>query len=157
MSTRSVIAKPTEHGWVGRYCHSDGYPEHMVPELMRLVKEKGLDRCIDILINFNAGWSFITDNPTLTVGYNDDGRFKVVSNYGIAYTTRKMNIFGQADYQQASMDDWIDNLGDSCGAEWAYVLTPEGIKVFEDKYGSGWVLFDTVAYDSESYRARLFM
>lgn len=155
MSTRSVIAKPTENGgWVGRYCHSDGYPEHQVPELVRLVKEKGLDRCIDILINFNAGWSYLDRNPELRKGYNDDGRFKTVSNYGVAYTTKKFTFMGQPDYQQASMDDWIDNENKDTWCEWAYVLTPEGIEVYQATK-DGWESFDTVAYDSDSYRVPL--
>lgn len=153
MSTRSVIAKPTETGWTGRYCHSDGYPEHQVPELMRLVKEKGLDRCIDILINFNAGWSYLTPNPALTAGYNDDGRFKTVSNYGIAYTTKKMTMHGQP-YQQARMEDWITNEDEDTWCEWAYVLTPEGIEVYQATQ-DGWESFDTVSYDSDSYRVPL--
>lgn len=153
MSTRSVIAKPTGEGWVGRYCHSDGYPEHMVPELIRLVKEKGLDRCIDILINFNAGWSYLTPNPALTEGYNDDGRFKTVSNYGIAYTTKKMTLHGKP-YQQASMDDWIEGNDTDTWCEWAYVLAPEGIEVYQAGKDE-WVLFDTVSYNSDSYRVPL--
>jgi hypothetical protein len=153
MSTRSVIAKPTEDGWVGRYCHSDGYPEHQVPELMRLVKEKGLDRCIDILINFNAGWSYLTSDPTLTEGFNDDGRFKTVSNYGIAYTTKIIPMPGQPNYQQARMEDWIVNTDTDTWCEWTYVLTPECIEVYENTV-DGWTLYDTVSYDT-SYRVPL--
>lgn len=156
MSTRSVIAKPTEDGgWVGRYCHSDGSPEHQIPELVRLVNEKGLDRATDILINFNAGWSYLTPNPALTAGYNDDGRFKTVSNYGIAYTTKKFyDKFGHAEYQQASMDDWIDNKDTESWCEWAYVLTPDGIEVYENTT-DGWILFDKVGYRADSFRIRL--
>lgn len=154
MSTRSVIAKPTDDGWVGRYCHSDGYPEHQIPELIRIVREKGLDRTIDILINFNAGWSYLTPYPELTKGYNDDGRFKTVSNYGIAYTTKIVPMPGQPDYRQARMEDWITNTDNDTWCEWAYVLTPEGIEVYEAS-GDGWIHFDTVSYDAASFRTPL--
>ena len=33
MSTRSLIAKATKHGFEAIYCHSDGYPEHHGPIL----------------------------------------------------------------------------------------------------------------------------
>ena len=33
MSTRSLIAKATEHGFEAIYCHHDGYPEHHGPIL----------------------------------------------------------------------------------------------------------------------------
>lgn len=152
MSTRSVIAKPTEDGgWIGRYCHSDGYPEHQVPQLVRLVNEKGVDRCIDILINFNAGWSYLDPHPALREGYNDDGRFKTVSNYGIAYTTKKFyNKFGHAEYQQASMDEWIDNADTDSWCEWAYVLHPDHLEVFENTI-NGWTHHSNVAYNADDY------
>ena len=35
MSTRSLIAKATEHGFEAIYCHSDGYPEHHGPILTK--------------------------------------------------------------------------------------------------------------------------
>lgn len=122
MGTRSVIAKPTEDGsWRGRYCHWDGYPSHMIPELSRIIAEKGYDRAVDVLIHFNAGWSGLTANPVLGEGYKD-GRFKTVSNYGIAYTVKS---------GQASWDDWIgpDDVDSWC--EYAYVLHPDRIDVWE--------------------------
>ena len=149
MSTRSVIAKPTEDGWIGRYVHYDGYPEAMVPEYLRLVNEKGVDRCIDILINFNAGWSSIEQNPVLSVWY-DDGRFKAVSNYGVAYTTKVIpNFAGQANYQQASMDHWISDKDGDTWCEWAYVLYPEFLQVWENC--GNWKIHSNILYSSPVY------
>lgn len=150
MSTRSVIAKPTENGgWIGRYVHFDGYPEAMVPEYMRLVHEKGVQRCIDILINFNAGWSSIESNPTLA-DWRNDGRFKTVSNYGVAYTTKVMDFAGQKDYQQASMDDWQTSEDTESWCEWAYVLHPDVLEVWENVEG-GWKHHSTIPYDSKIF------
>ena len=150
MSTRSVIAKPTETGWIGRYVHFDGYPEAMVPNYLRLVNEKGVDRCIDILINFNAGWSSIQDNPRLDEWQND-GRYKTVSNYGVAYTTKILkNFAGQENYQQASMDDWISNEDTDSWCEWAYVLYPDTLDVYEAT-NDGWKHHSTVAYNADTY------
>jgi hypothetical protein len=148
MSTRSVIAKPTETGWIGRYVHFDGYPEAKVPDYLRLVHEKGVERCIDILVNFNAGWSSIDQNPSLGMGY-DDGRFKTVSNYGVAYTTKTIDFHGQP-YTQASMDDWITNEDNDTWCEWAYVLYPDFLEVWEH-HGSGWAHHSTVAYNATTY------
>lgn len=122
MSTRSIIAKPTEDGsWRGRYCHWDGYPSHMIPELSRIIAEKGYDRAVDILINFNVGWSSLTASPTLGEGYKD-GRFKTVSDYGVAYTVKS---------GQGSWDDWIGPEHVDSWCEYAYVLYPDRIDVWE--------------------------
>ena len=149
MGTRSVIAIPTETGWKGRYVHWDGYPEHMVPEYLRLVAEKGVERCIDVLINWNAGWSSITSNPVID-GMTNDGRFKAVSDYGIAYTTKKMNFFGQPDYQQASFADWQTSEDTESWCEYAYVLHPDVLEVWENVEG-GWKHHSTVRYDSKVF------
>ncbi len=150
MSTRSVIAKPTEDGgWIGRYVHFDGYPEAKVPDYLRLVNEKGVERCFDTLINFNAGWSSIDQNPTLSE-WNGDGRFKTVSNYGVAYTTKVVPMPGNPTYRQASMDDWITNEDDDTWCEWAYVLYPDFLDVWEH-HGEGWVHHSTVAYNATTY------
>lgn len=40
MSTRSTIGYETAEGdYIGVYCHFDGYPKHMIPELSRMTWE----------------------------------------------------------------------------------------------------------------------
>jgi hypothetical protein len=153
MGTRSVIAIETETGFKGRYVHWDGYPEHMVPEYFRLLKEKGYERCVDVLINWNAGWSNITSKPTLDPT-TSDGRFKVVSNYGVAYTTKKMNFMGDPEYQQASFSQWVTSEDTESWCEWAYVLKPYGLDVWENAYEDGvskWVLHQSLTLEDTWY------
>ena len=120
MSTRSVVAIPQGDGWKGRYVHSDGYPEHMLPTLMDLVNRKGVDRVIDVLINWNPGWSFIGSYDNMT-NYLGEDRAHFVSDYGLAYSR-----------QEQSMDDWYthDN-GDALFIEFVYILGPKSITVLE--------------------------
>ena len=56
MATRSIIAVWGSEGyeiepnnkytsteeWFGRYCHWDGYPEHMIPALQAIIKQYGI-------------------------------------------------------------------------------------------------------------------
>lgn len=157
MSTRSVVAIETEEGhWKGRYVHFDGYPEHMVPEYMRLLKEKGYERCVDVLINWNAGWSYINSHPKLDE-YMQDGRYKTVSDYGVAYTTKVFPTFaGETNYQQASFDQWQTDTDTESWCEWAYVLKPYGLDVWQNAYEDGvskWVVHQRLTLEDTWYIA----
>lgn len=122
MSTRSVVAIPQGDGWKGRYVHSDGYPEHMIPTLMDLINRKGVDRVIDVLINWNPGWSFIGTYDNMT-NYLGPDRAHFVSDYGLAYTR-----------QEQSMDDWYtDQDNNALWIEYVYILGPKSITVLESQ------------------------
>lgn len=71
MATRSIIAvwgsegyeiEPSikitsTHEWFGRYCHWDGYPEHMIPVLQHFIKTEGVAGAKRILLS--TSWSSI--------------------------------------------------------------------------------------------------
>lgn len=121
MSTRSVVAIPTANGgWKGRYVHFDGYPEHMLPALTDLISRKGLDRVIDVLINWNPAWASIGGGDAVfasTLG----GTSHKVSDYGVAYKR-----------SESSMDSWYtDQNNDPLFIEFVYILEPTGIRVLE--------------------------
>lgn len=120
MSTRSCVAIPQGDGWAGRYVHSDGYPEHMVPTLLDLIDRKGVDRVVDVLINWNGGWSFIGtyEGITNTLG---DARARFVSDYGLAYTKT-----------EHPMTEWITSENpDALFIEYVYIIGPKSLTVLE--------------------------
>lgn len=121
MSTRSCVAIPTaDGGWKGRYVHFDGYPEHMLPALNDLISRKGLDRVIDVLINWNPGWASI-GLPDAVFASTLGGTSHNVSDYGVAYHRTAM-----------SMDGWITSEDpDPVFIEYVYILEPTGIRVLE--------------------------
>jgi hypothetical protein len=125
MSTRSCVAIPQGDGWKGRYVHSDGYPEHMVPTLLDLIARKGVDRVRDVLINWNPGWSFIGSYEGIT-NYLGNDRAHFISDYGLAYSKKEQ-----------PMDSWITSEdNDALFIEFVYILGPKSLIVMES-YDTG--------------------
>jgi hypothetical protein len=146
MSTRSCVAIPQGDGWKGRYVHSDGYPEHMVPALLDLISRKGVDRVQDVLINWNPGWSFIGSYEGIT-NYLGEDRAHFVSDYGLAYTKH-----------EANMTDWITSEdNDALFIEFVYILGPKSLIVLEHYATDEKVTrtrFDGVEYQETKYAHR---
>lgn len=140
MGTRSVVAIPyaRKTGWRGRYIHWDGYPSGVGRTLHKIVRRDGRDKAVRVLVEDHAGWSSVNGEADPKVGLGmDDGRFEAVPGYGTAYTTTKLNIFGEKNYQQARKSDWIRHDGDDCGTEYAYVLRANGMVVLARRYADG--------------------
>lgn len=146
MSTRSCVAIPQGDGWKGRYVHSDGYPEHMVPTLLDLIARKGVDRVRDVLINWNPGWSFIGSYEGIT-NYLGEDRAHFVSDYGLAYSKH-----------EANMTDWITSEdNDALFIEFVYILGPKSLIVLEHYATDEQVTrtrFDGVEYQETKYAHR---
>jgi hypothetical protein len=142
MSTRSVVAIPQGDGWKGRYVHSDGYPDHMLPTLLDIIQRKGVDRAVDVLINWNPGWSFIGTYEGMT-NYLGENRAHFVSDYGLAYSRKEQ-----------SMDEWYtDQNSDPLWIEFVYIIGPKSITVLESAKAEGSKdythrLLNTFSYDS---------
>ena len=123
MGTRSIIAKGEPDNWTGVYCHWDGYPDHMADALHFIVNRDGYEQAVKTLVTDNFYWSSI--NPykvnTLADGY-DDGRFKAISDYGVAGTDKQ-----SSDDERFSSGD---NLAGSL-LEWLYVMSPDGLWVYD--------------------------
>lgn len=147
MSTRSCVAIPQGDGWKGRYVHSDGYPEHMVPALLDLIGRKGVDRVVDVLINWNPGWSWIGKSEGIT-NYLGAGRARFVSDYGLAYTR-----------EEQPMDSFITSENpDPLFIEYVYIIGPKSLTVLES-YATDEVetkrLVNGAEYDFHVYKHRL--
>lgn len=131
MGTRSVIAvRDGDILWKGRYCHWDGYPSGVGTALLQIVLRDGFTAAVKQLTQDRYGWSTLDareNSGPLKEGL-DDGRFVKVPGYGTAYTTLQL---------QSSPSDWITSTSDDMGTEWAYVLEPLGITVYERRWSNG--------------------
>lgn len=110
MATRSIIAvwgsegyeiepniKVTStHEWFGRYCHWDGYPEHMIPALQKIIAQFGVAETKRRLML--TTWSSIGIDPV------------------------DLEI-GKANPEK---DPFLFEGGDDWGTEFRYVITDKG-------------------------------
>jgi hypothetical protein len=110
MATRSIISvwgsegyeiepniKVTStHEWFGRYCHWDGYPEHMIPALQAVIAQFGVAEAKRRIMS--TSWSSIGTDP-------------VDMGIGKLYPERD-------PFLVAGGDDW--------GTEYRYVITDKG-------------------------------
>ncbi|MFD7017512.1 hypothetical protein [Streptomyces sp. NPDC059928] len=122
MSTRSVIARPTDTGYAGTYVHWDGYPSHHLPLLLAAHQytfgsdTEALARYL--IDDAPEGWSFLgTDllvnapgllRDTLPRGHHEPGR---------RYPEHSPGEHLVITERTASRLDW------------GYVLHPQGIEV----------------------------
>jgi hypothetical protein len=110
MATRSIISvwgsegyeiepniKVTStHEWFGRYCHWDGYPEHMIPALQAVIAQFGVAETKRRIMS--TSWSSIGTDPV---------------DLGIG----KLN---------PERDPFLVAGGDDWGTEYRYVITDKG-------------------------------
>jgi len=125
----------------GRYVHWDGYPSGVGLALLKMVERDGLERVTEVLTREHYGWSTVDAQGVIADEYAfmyPPTRFEAVPGYGVAFVN---------DTEQS--DEWIDLDDDSDDwCEYAYVLTSEGLEVYEQ--GAGWKPLGTVAWDPSS-------
>jgi hypothetical protein len=111
MATRSIIAVWGSEGyeiepnikitsteeWFGRYCHWDGYPEHMIPALQNIIVKFGAQEAKRKLMA--NSWSSIYEEV------------EVDQSVGKAYPEK---------------DPFLVESGDDWGTEYRYVITDKG-------------------------------
>ena len=121
MSTRSIVAKAAEDGFVdGVYVHSDGYPTARGPVLFELASALGspaeLWRVLDSA--HNGGWSYLDPRYVRSDSYLGD-RGQLVPGVGERYTDVQMEDDWRFAWHGTSImpsDGW---------AEWAYAIEPD--------------------------------
>jgi hypothetical protein len=129
MSTRSVIARTEGDGFVGRYCHWDGYPTNRGAQLFAAYRE--LDNDAEALRKYairegeSGTWSSFQVPSELT-------------------EFDRSTPEGEAEFQKASDAGWtksegddslVNSSGDDWGTEWAYVIEDRGLLVFDRRWG----------------------
>lgn len=147
MATRSIISVPATEGyltrdgstiricderitWFGRYCHWDGYPEHMVPVIQALVKRFGLEGAKTRLMA--NSWSTLgTDGQAGSLDIAKLGDKDPIGTY--SYKT----------------DPFLVDGGDDMGTEYRYLIKHDGtLDIFSIPYDSReHALLNTVQLD----------
>lgn len=116
MSTRSIVARPDGEGWVGRYCHWDGYPTCRGAQLWLTYKELGNAEAVRqyaIRPEENGYWS------------------------SYATPSELAKVEGSWVEEPSISPSLVGSSGDHCGTEWAYVIGDEGLSVFAWLYEEG--------------------
>lgn len=143
MSTRSVIARPTEgseHSWEGRYHHSDGYPSGLGKTLWDALHGSfagDIHGLLKLLIDDHpAGWSVINDRDlTKPAGFVNWGDYPKKANGETDYAA--IEKLGPACYCHGARNEEAWELEssekDPSDREWAYVINPlsESLAVYE--------------------------
>lgn len=131
MSTRSVVAVPTEDGgWRGRYIHYDGYPTGVGADVVAVVRRDGLPTARETLMR--GTWKGLH-----APGRNSDN----VPGYGDLFDD------DHSDYWDTSDQPPTDR-------EWAYVLADEGLVVHKGTWNT-WTQRGVVPWDAPDADALL--
>lgn len=129
MSTRSLIGAETESGAKMVYVHSDGYPDGhwgKVETLQRLVAKHGVSKVAATLLKTTSGWSSLSDSDReeLPAMYQD-GRFELVSGFGIRYTLDV--IPGKESYTPQGNSEYdTESTTYKADAEYLYLICMDG-------------------------------
>lgn len=121
----SVIARPTETGFAGRYVHNNGHPATRIPLLRALYAGPfagDLDAMTKFLIDDHpAGWSQLGLDPAVDTGWNDE-RSSVYHHDFVCYCHGDRNE-----------DPWLctEENTDIGNTDWVYVLRSDGIEVID--------------------------
>jgi len=120
MATRGAVAVRNENGEIrGRYVHWDG--DSIKSDVERFIERDGIEKVVQTIILDNYGWSHLDSTlkadevPALGSGY-EDGRFKAIAGYGVAYTTKD---------DQSRPDMWIESLGEMM-TEYIVIIEDDG-------------------------------
>lgn len=132
MSTRSVVARVEGDGFVGRYCHWDGYPTNRAKQLFQAYRELG---SADALIKYairegdSGYWSSFcppSEGPVEADRTTPEGEAAFQNEYK---TGTHSNWCFEKDNEKL-----VESSGDDWGTEWAYVIDDKGLSVFERMY-----------------------
>ena len=144
MSTRSIIAVQYGDGFRGRYCHSDGYPEHNGRVLFDEVHAAGLGALSAFLSDDGRGaWgiSFISPgflSAPVEMPWDIDGGWGQFDRDGRSWDIdggwgqfdRDYNHRVYRDRKGESPSSWITHADtDLWGTEWCYVASAGGMAV----------------------------
>lgn len=145
MSTRAIIARPTDDGWQGAYQHSDGYPTWLGKRLHSACREHfdgNAEAMMKFLIDDHpGGWSSIGSlNPAAAKGYTEDAPMFVPESDGpVAYAAYRAHADAPRCYchsERAEHRAEGSNVATHADAaslwdvQWTYICTPDMLMVF---------------------------
>ena len=135
MSTRSVVARPTVDSWEGRYIHFDGYPTGVGFELWCIVKNEGVLKAREVLINDNSGWSSLNSNSYVELSTFGNNKC-LVEGFGIAYTDTDVS----EPFISPNSEESLFYL------DFGYIIQDDGIAVMA-MTSKGYDVWGVVKYD----------
>lgn len=151
MGTRSLILKPHGDGFLGRYCHWDGYPDGVGQTLINIVRRDGVEKARKVLIDDHHYWSSIDDSMVINLYKGGDSHERDLSSYppgtmieSLSYPGEQCGMvrasyvvgYGEADLNcpkgdgSDRDDDWVvtpENYGQWGWCEWVYLLADAGL------------------------------
>ncbi len=130
MGTRSIIAVPEGDGWVGRYCHWDGYPEGVGLSLVENVERLGLERVRGVIMGEPVGWSVVAGTDLSLDPVWDE----IVVGAPKSFSARGETPRGDdADWGGDVFRPTDDDFG---GAEFVHVLADDALWVIPGAVGA---------------------
>lgn len=142
MSTRSIVARPTEAGWEGVYVHSDGMPTSHGPVLLDAQQAFFADNpagLADFLLSHPAGWSSLgnCDPSNPDIGYADysgSSAFDFDTEEGQAAYKAYADTprcYCHGNRSEPSNIYTQEHQGDCWDIEWFYLIDDTHLRIFE--------------------------
>lgn len=126
MPTRALVARPCpDGGFEGRYVHSDGNPDFMVPVLIAARRSRFADdhdALAEHLLSHEAGWESLGEDLIRPTGD------LAAMFHGLGDGTCFCHDFDGATSQPLITEAEIPDRAD---IEWVYVLRPDGLEVID--------------------------
>lgn len=138
MSTRSIIARPTDNGFEGTYCHSDGMPTSMAKNLHAYVVRWGVDKVRETLVDHKPGWSQIWPHPVNDLpDYMREDGFLAAKDGGAQHVVIDDTLVGVA-YSTGDMTNTDKTVFEAFAPQYAYVLNDTHVTVMFPVGGGKW-------------------
>lgn len=146
MSTRAIVARPTDDGWEGIYNHSDGYPTHLGKTLHNGCREffdGNVERMLKFLLDEHpSGWSSLGNlNPANARGFSDnypdwanpDEDPAKAAAYREFYAAPRCYCHSErADHRDEGSNIVTHaQQKDLWDIAWTYICTPDALMVFQ--------------------------
>ena len=147
MGTRSIIARPTEGGFAGRYCHWDGYPEGVGQAIMEIVARDGVEKACKVLLDDHYSWSGLNSDQPDLAGVEKDYEAPYGSPPYMAYQVgNDINVPGYGiSHADSQPDEYLTHdTAEEAWCEWAYVIHAHALTVIklEGRARSSWTAWE---------------
>lgn len=132
MGTRSAVGAPLQESgtWRAVYVHWDGYPDNMVPVLLRLVNEVyagDYEAAVRYLVDEHPqGWSSLNGSGRPNNVRDSHAQMAAAIDAGNPVPDR-----GDTDEHYAPDEGEAILTSAGAGIEWLYLLAAEGIRIFK--------------------------
>lgn len=154
MSTRGFIAFANDNDTYEEVpTHYDGYPDHMLTNLIILLNRDGLNKVRETITRYGL-WTSINNEQPDTTGVTPDQEADFgtparcaweAQNYGRTYTPGYGEHVEFDDFEGNNVVDGAENVldtalfEDTIWNEFGYIVRPNGnVETYANVFGSGW-------------------